>query len=41
MNRQREFLESDSVTNSKLAEKLNEMARLQYNLVYESLSKLH
>jgi hypothetical protein len=33
-------LESDSVPNSKLADKLNEMARLQYNLVVEFLSKL-
>jgi hypothetical protein len=36
----REFLESDSVPNSKVAEKLNEMARLHYNLIYDFLSKL-
>lgn len=36
----REFLESDSVPNSKVADKLSELARLHYNLVFDALSKL-
>jgi len=36
----REFFQIDSVPNSKVIEKLTELARLEYNMVEQSLNKL-